>query len=547
MNLTDLNVSIHLTRLAQKEPHRPAIHYPVAGEYQTIHFAELDLLSSQIAAGLLKAGFHRGLRTVLMVPPSREFFALTFALFKAGIVPVMIDPGMGIRNLGKCLLQARPTGFIGISKAHLARKILGWGKPFIEKTVTLGSRLWGGQFTLKQIIELGSGQPLAEPIVPDADETAAILFTSGSTGIAKGVVYPHRIFAAQVELLKQVYGIEPGEIDLSTFPLFALFAPALGMTAVVPDMDPTRPAEVNPEKILRAIERYSVTNLFGSPALINRLARYAQGRSITLPTLRRVLSAGAPVPAKVIEKFVRMLPEGVPLYTPYGATEALPVANMSSPEILTETRYQTEQGKGVCIGRPVPHIRVAIIPISDQPIPHYSAEMNLPVGEIGELAVSGPIVTSEYFDKPEATALAKMHEADGTLWHRMGDCGYFDEQGRLWFCGRKSQRVILEDETLFTICCEGIFNTITGIYRTALVGVSSQGKTEPVICVELESDCPRSWSEIEKQLKEQAQKHPQTRRIQKFLRHPQFPVDIRHNAKIFREKLAAWASRKLAS
>jgi acyl-CoA synthetase (AMP-forming)/AMP-acid ligase II len=220
---------------------------------------------------------------------------------------------------------------------------------------------------------------------------------------------------------------------------------------------------------------------------------------------------------------------------------------MSSPEILTETRYQTEQGKGVCIGRPVPHIRVAIIPISDQPIPHYSAEMNLPVGEIGELAVSGPIVTSEYFDKPEATALAKMHEADGTLWHRMGDCGYFDEQGRLWFCGRKSQRVILEDETLFTICCEGIFNTITGIYRTALVGVSSQGKTDPVICVELESDCPRSWSEIEKQLKEQAQKHPQTRRIQKFLRHPQFPVDIRHNAKIFREKLAAWASRKLAS
>ena len=141
MKLTDLNVSIHLTRLAQREPERSAIHYPVRGKYHSISFAELDRLSSQIAAGLLQVGFHRGMRTVLMVPPSRDFFALTFALFKVGIVPVLIDPGMGIRNLGKCLAQARPTGFIGIPKAHLARRILGWGRNTIEKTVTTGSRL----------------------------------------------------------------------------------------------------------------------------------------------------------------------------------------------------------------------------------------------------------------------------------------------------------------------------------------------------------------------------------------------------------------------
>ncbi len=541
--MTDLNVSIHLTRLAQSEPNRAAIHFPVGRDYQTITFAELDLLSSQLASGLLKLGFERGMRTVLMVPPSREFFALTFALFKAGIVPVMIDPGMGIRNLGKCLAQAKPTGFIGIPKAHLARRILGWSRGTIQRTVTTGSRFWGGQHSIRHVIEQGVGD--FAPIIPDADEIAAILFTSGSTGIAKGVVYPHRIFAAQVELLKRVYGIQSGEIDLSTFPLFALFGPALGMTSVVPDMDPTRPAEVNPEKILRAIERYSVTNLFGSPALINRLGRYAEGKTIKLPTIRRVLSAGAPVPARVIEKFVRVLPEGVSLYTPYGATESLPVANMGSHDILSETRYRTENGFGVCVGNPVPEVRIAIIPISDTPIPRYSTEMNLPVNEIGEIAVSGPIVTPEYFEKPDATALAKMHDANGTLWHRMGDCGYLDERGRLWFCGRKSHRVETKSERLFTITCEGIFNTITGIYRTALVGATIKDEIIPVICVELEPNAKIDWATLEKQLKELAQKHSQTQSIQTFLLHPKFPVDIRHNAKIFREKLAVWATEKL--
>src|SRR5262249_39591179 len=175
-----------------------------------------------------------------------------------------------------------------------------------------------------------------------ADETAAILFTSGSTGVAKGAVYTHGIFAAQVESLRRTYGIAPGEVDLPTFPLFGLFGPALGMTEVLPGMDPTRPAQVDPRTILQTVKHYGVTNLFGSPALVRRVALAPEARGQTLPSLRRVISAGAPVPAKVIAAFRALLPKGVQVHTPYGATEALPVASIGSDEVLGETAKRAD-------------------------------------------------------------------------------------------------------------------------------------------------------------------------------------------------------------
>jgi acyl-CoA synthetase (AMP-forming)/AMP-acid ligase II len=545
-----VNVATYLAALAAREPDRPAVHMPYRGGYRTLTFAELDRLSGDIARGLDAVGIHRGVRTVLMVGPSLDFFALTFALFKVGAVPVMIDPGMGVRNLGTCLAEARPEGFIGIPKAHLARRLLGWARDTIQITVTTGSRLFGGKYSargLQKIDERLGPLPVADTL---ADETAAILFTSGSTGVAKGVVYTHGIFAAQIEYLKQVYAIEPGEIDLSTFPLFALFGPALGMTAVIPEMDPTRPANVDPTKIIAAVERFKVSNLFGSPALINRVGRYGVEHGIKLPTLRRVISCGAPVSAKAIERFATMLGPGAQVFTPYGATESLPVANIGGDTILKETRHRTDAGKGVCVGRPIHGLEVRVIPITDDPVPTFDELTALPPGEIGEFAVRGPVVTAEYFGRPHATALAKMRDAAGRLWHRMGDVGYLDEQGRLWFCGRKSHRVETPEGTHFTIPCEAVFNRVPGVFRTALVGVKRNGVTVPVVCVELE-DAPgpaeRPWNEIERDLRAAASRHEHTPRIEVFLEYPRsFPVDVRHNAKIFREKLARWVDTEMA-
>jgi acyl-CoA synthetase (AMP-forming)/AMP-acid ligase II len=545
MKNTDLiNIAAHLPDMALRQPEAPAIIFP--RKNRRLSFRELNSLSDRIAHGLVSRGICRGVRTVLMVSPSPEFFALTFALFKLGAVPILVDPGLGVRNLTKCLAEAEPHAFIGIPKAHVARLLFGWGKETLRTLITVGPRLFWKGTTLAALI--GRRHDLPFPMVPtQRDDIAAILFTSGSTGPPKGAVYSHGNFAAQVEALRDIYGIVPGEIDLPTFPLFALFAPALGMTAVIPEMDFTRPGSVNPRKIIKAIQKCGVTNMFGSPALIDRVGRYGAKRGIRLPTLKRVISAGAPVPAEVLERFTGMLNPGIEVYTPYGATEALPVCSIGSSEILRETRRITDAGGGVCIGRPVAGVRLEIIEISDGPIPSWLDTLRVPLHQIGEIVVQGPQVTRRYYNRHDVDELAKIADpAAHSFFHRMGDLGGMDDMGRVWFCGRKSHRVITPTETLFTIPCEAVFNTHPDVFRTALVGVGEAGGQLPVICVELEKGKRVDLEKIRRELLEIGAAHIHTHGVTTILFHPGFPVDIRHNAKIFREKLALWAARRLS-
>jgi acyl-CoA synthetase (AMP-forming)/AMP-acid ligase II len=534
-----VNISRPLTEMAALQPETAAIIFPE--RKRTLTFRELDDWSSRLAAGFEKAGISRGVRTALLVPPSPELFAITFALFKAGAVPVFIDPGIGAHNMKGCLAEAAPAAFIGIPKAHVARRLLGWGRTTLKTFITVnGGRFWGG-IPLEEIERSSSGEAYV-PAVTGQDETAAILFTSGSTGPPKGVVYTHGNFAAQVAALKDVYKIAPGEIDLPTFPLFALFAPALGMTALIPKMDFTRPGMVDPVTILETAKKYRATTMFGSPALLNRVGRYGEKHGATLPDMKRVISAGAPVPAATLERFSKLLPGDAEIFTPYGATEALPVCSIGSREILSETSSATGQGRGICVGRPVKGLSLMVIAIADEPAETWSEGLRVGQGEIGEIAVRAPQATASYFSRPEATRLAKIIDPAGGFWHRMGDLGYFDEGGRVWFCGRKSHRVITPDGTLYTIPVEGVFNTHPEVFRTALVGTGEPGKQRPVLCVELEKGISsREENRIRRELLELGAGYPHTAGIRDLLFHPAFPVDIRHNAKIFREKLAVWA------
>jgi acyl-coenzyme A synthetase/AMP-(fatty) acid ligase len=313
-------------------------------------------------------------------------------------------------------------------------------------------------------------------------------------------------------------------------------------------MDFTRPGQVDPRKIIGAIQDFNVTNLFGSPALIDRVGRYGEAHHVRFPTLRRVISAGAPVSAETIRRFAGLLSSGVQVFTPYGATEALPVASIGSDEILNETKEKTAQGAGVCVGRPVEGMTVHIIRISDEPIPSWSDDLLLPTGQAGEIVVDGPVVTREYFNRPHSTALAKIFVPEGgRILHRMGDVGYLDEYGRLWFCGRKSQRVMTPSGTLFTVPCEAVFNQHPHVYRSALVGVAKNGTIHPVLCVEVEKNSNHiDLESLKREILLLGAQRSHTREIQTVLFHPGFPVDIRHNAKIFREKLAEWAARQLA-
>ncbi len=545
-----VNIAAHLPAMARHQPHRQAVVFPhgrdAAGRVSYTHFTfrQLDDESDRIAAGLIDYGITRGMRTVLMVTPSLDFFALTFALFKIGAVPVMIDPGMGIKNLGQCLAEAEPEAFIGIPKAHVARWLFRWANGTLKQLVTVGRRLFWGGDTLAAIrgrVNANHGFKMA---ATRADEVAAILFTSGSTGVPKGVVYTHGIFDSQVKKLKAIYNIQPGEIDLPTFPLFALFAPALGMTAIIPDMDATRPANVDPAMIGECIENFGVTNMFGSPALINRISRYGVAKGIKFPSLKRVISAGAPVSAAILERFSKMLEPDAQIFTPYGATEVLPVASIGSHEILNDTAARTKTGGGVCVGKPVMGIELKVIRITDEPIADWSEDLLVANGEIGEIAVRGENVTREYYNRPESTKLGKIPDSkNGGSYHRMGDVGYRDDTGRIWFCGRKAHRVITDSGTLFTIPCEGIFNTHPEVFRTALVGVPRNETTEPVLCVELDSESRhQTEATIRTELLKIGSQYELTRNIKTILFHPAFPVDIRHNAKIFREKLAVWAA-----
>lgn len=564
------NIAAALPRLAAERPDQVAIRCPGRRlgtgmpRYDiAVSYAQLDARSDAIAAGLARRGVARGTRTVVMVRPTPEFFLLMFALFKAGAVPVLVDPGIDRRALKQCLGEAQAEAFIGIPLAMAARVLLGWAKS-ARVRVTTGARAWLADATLAQVERDGAG---AGPQLCNTqpDDVAAILFTSGSTGVPKGVVYRHRHFVAQVEMLRSAFGMQAGGIDLPTFPPFALFDPALGLTSIIPDMDPTRPAAADPEKLLSAIERFGVTQLFGSPALMRVLAEHGA----PLPTVRCATSAGAPVPADVVAKMQALLPGDAQFWTPYGATECLPVAAIEGRELLT-LRERTEQGAGTCVGRPVAPNEVRIIRVSDEAIEHWSDELLVKGSQVGEITVAGPSATDSYFNRDAQTKLAKIRERGDTerdvdepvsrlrekgageadastrIVHRMGDLGYFDAQGRLWFCGRKSQRVVTARGTLCTEQVEPVFNTHPEVRRTALVGIGERGAQRAVLCVELRGGVARSQQpRIADELRHLGEGFVHTAQVEVFLFHPRFPVDIRHNAKIGREKLAAWAARQL--
>ncbi|MCK5836549.1 MAG: AMP-binding protein [Desulfobacula sp.] len=542
------NISLGLKKTQENYPYKRAIVYPAGRDrngrvlYSQMTFSQLEKQSDQLAFGLERIGIIRGTRTILMVPPGMEFFILIFAMFKVGAIPVVVDPGMGIDRMLQCLQQGKPKAFIGIEKAHLLRKLKPGFFTSVKRWVTVGRRWFWGGYTLDQLII-----PTDDPY-PRAhtrrDETAAIVFTTGSTGPAKGVVYTHGNFDAQTKQIQEHFQIDPDEIDLPTFPLFALFDPILGMTAVIPDMDPTKPALVNPKKIIEAIENHGITNMFASPALLNRVGKYGKENNIKLPSLRRVVSAGAPVTPANIEQFSTLLSAPAQIHTPYGATESVPVISIGSNEILAETKTLSEQGFGMCIGRPICDTQVKIITISDAPITQLHDELNVPENQVGEITVKADLVTQHYFNNREADLLAKIPDSDGTSWHRMGDLGWRDSKGRIWFCGRKGHRVITKEETLFTIPVEAIFNNHKNVFRSALTGVGPKNRQTPVVFIEPFSPVKNPKGLIN-ELLELAKSNPLTEKIDHIFIEKAFPVDIRHNSKIFRENLAVKAQKKL--
>lgn len=530
-----MNISSRLTAQARVIPDKKAVVFPRFNkktkhyDYSSLTFKELDILSNKFALQLLKSGLKKGDRTLLFLKPSLDFSAMTFALFKLGVIPVFIDPGMGIKNLLKCIKESNPKGLIAERSVHLLKLFY----PHVFKTVKIKITLSDIKKMKKEKIQSFS------PIQFDPEETAAILFTSGGTGTPKGVVYTHSVFDQQTTMLKEQYHLNSDDIDMPGFPLFSLFTIAMGMTSCIPDMDPTKPGSCDPKKLVQNIYDQKPTFVAGSPAIWERVADFCLEEGLVLPSIKYVVMFGAPVSVKIHRKFKSLLPNGT-TYTPYGATEALPISNISGDFILRHTAKLTDEGFGTCVGAAFPGVELKIIKITDDVIPSFHSSWELPLKEIGEIIVKGPMVSREYLNLPDKTSAAKISDGNHAFWHRMGDLGYVDQDGLLWFCGRKSHLVITKTENLYPLSCEAIFNIHPAVRRSALVGLGIPGKQIPVIVIERYDGqylCGKERSIFESELFSIAKKFPHTKSIQKIYLSKNFPVDVRHNIKIDRLKL----------
>lgn len=540
-----------LVTAARDSPERAAL---VLADGRRLSFGGLLARVNRAAAGLAAHGIVQGTRTVLLTPPGPDFLVAAFALLARGAVPVLIDPGIGVRRVGPALREVGPTAFVGSGRAHVARRVLRWA-PDVRRTVVTdagrGAVLAGGPGTvaLDELERRGGGDAHHGGWTPQpAGGEAALLFTSGSTGAPKAVVHRHPHLAATMHALRTMYGLRPGEVTVATFPPFALFGPALGQTTVLPDMDFTRPAAADPEHLRDLIAIHGADVLFASPALLASLARYAR----PLHPLRLVLSAGAPVPAHVATAVTALLPDGAALSTPYGMTEVLPVCAIGGRELLASGALH-DPPRGVCVGHPAPGTDVMVVDVHDGPLPSVATGDAVADGTVGELVVRGPQVTEAYAGRPAATARAKTTWGGRTA-HRTGDLAWRDAQGRLWFCGRTVHRIPTAAGPVDPLPVEQSVLDHPGVARAALVGVVHAGNVRPVLVVQpLGAAAHPRWragaaaagAQLVAELRVRLDAHPHGASVDRVLLRRRVPVDARHNAKIGYEQLARWATARV--
>ncbi len=552
---TSFNIANGLAQMAAHFPERPAVIHPVAPsltarlrtrwantsptpstQFVTKTFMQLNQRCDAYAHGFAQAGLQPGERALVLLRPGLELIAVMFALFRCGVVPVLVDPGMGRRPFLQCVQETVPDHLIAIPVAHVLRRV--FAKPFasVKRHFSTG---FGGE-SLAELVAWGEKQGAFTPPDRRDDDEAGIFFTSGSTGVPKGVIYTQAVLRAQLQALRQAEGILEDDVHLAVFYAFALYNPALGATTVVPDMDVRRPGRANPANLVDAIERFSVTVSMGSPTVWRNVADYCEQQGRTLPTLARLHLFGAPVEPQLVRDLVRIMPNGT-VSTPYGATEALPTTWITHHELL---ELPDDAPIGFCVGRPVTDTVVQVIPWQEGPIADGELVVPCRAGQVGEVVVRGSQVTAGYLHRPEQTARARLVNEDGR-WHRMGDLGAIDEKGRLWIGGRAAHRVETLSGVLLSAPAETVFNRHPLVRRSALVGIGSMPQL-PIIVIELAKSLNRQEkAALKAELLAWGQAAEYTRPIRKLLFYPgTLPTDVRHNAKILREQVAIWATQQ---
>ena len=538
-----MNVSDQITDIALKLPYKMANVMPEkrSGDkylYSHYTFIQFEKRVNQFSHKLIKMNVKKGDKVLVFIKPCLDFAPLVFALFKIGAICVFIDPGMGKKNFLNAIKQVSPDILIGIPIVNVLRLFYKENFLSIKTFINFASF---SLFNAKSIYKALNDEPVVfESVKHNQDELAAILFTSGGTGIPKGAEYTHSIFIEQTKMLQKEFSLNASDVDVPGFPLFALFTLSMGMTSYIPDMDPSKPGRASGEKLVKNIMDSGATFVAGSPSIWKNVAEYCIENRITLTSVRVVCMFGAPIPNDLHRKFQKILLNGT-TYTPYGATESLPIANISGKEVLLETAKLSDEGRGTCVGFPLEGVEIKIIKSTPEII-HDINEVNLlNINEIGEIIVSSPTTTKAYYQMEAKTRESKIND-HGRIWHRMGDVGYFDQKGRLWFCGRKSHVVELAGKAHYTIPIESIVNQHPQIDRSALI----EYKNELALVIQ-RTDKKSKLSEMDRnefytEVYDLLSQHKLTKDIHHIFLINALPVDVRHNIKIDRIKLKKMAN-----
>ncbi len=530
--------------IAQETPERLALVHEHRRPRGRVHittttYADLSRRAESVAVGLRELGIREGTRCSFMIPPCEDALVAALALWRVGAVMVGIEPhSHGLRSVGRSIARVRPEVFLGTLEAQAGRRAFGWGSASVGTNIVVGPSRYPGRPTLASLERPLLGEPVRAKVTPD--DPCVVAFTTGSTGSPKPTVMTHRNLTAMIDGIAAQWrlGAHGDVVDMPTFPIFWIIGLFHGGTVVVPPMNfaTKGPGSADPAKLVETIQRHQVKSFFGSPAVLTNLARHCATEGITLPSVRRIVAGGAEVYGPLYASVRAMLEDGE-VYSNYGATEALPVAEIAGSTVLDETWARTEAGDGLCVGTPLAGVEVRVVDIVDGPIGRLEDVEVLPTGAIGEVIVRGPHISDHYYDAPDDMLDNKI--ADGaTNWHRLGDCGFLDEDGRLWVCGRRSHRVVTADRTYFPLCCEPVFNAHPAIVRSALVAATVAGEVLPVVCVELQPEARGRQERLLSELRAIAEAHGATRGLRRFVFLDRLPLDKRHNAKIDRPALA---------
>jgi acyl-coenzyme A synthetase/AMP-(fatty) acid ligase/pimeloyl-ACP methyl ester carboxylesterase len=507
------------------------------GPDASVTFRELGEDVKRVAAGLVEFGVEPGDRIALLVPPGIDLAVCVHACWRIGAVVVVVDAGLGLRGMGRALRSANPKYLIGIPRALAAARAMRWPglRIGVSPVTKAQARALDVAATLDDLRDRGAGRPL--PAVPGPMDVAGIGFTSGATGPAKGVVYRHHQLQAQRDALVDLYSINSNDRLVAAFGPFALYGPLMGIPSVVPDMEITSPGSLTADSLADAVRAVDATLLFASPAALRNVIETAGGMSPddakALEGVRLLMSAGAPVPTAVLKAAGELL-SGAEPHTPYGMTEVLPVADISLAEIEA-----AGAGNGVCVGRPLAGVDVAVEPlVSDRgKAPTLSTEP----GIVGEVCIRSQHMRDGY----DKLWLTEYEASQPPGWHRSGDVGHFDGDGRLWIEGRMGHIVTTPDGPVTPVGIEHEVSSIGGIEATAVVGVGPAG-TQHVVVVVVPQPRPRRAGLAGEALSDLVRAAIPSTDVAAVFVAPALPVDKRHNSKIDRTRIARWADRVLA-